>query len=302
MLKALAAAAVLIWLGGIAMAESPEPPQQTTTVKTEQQADGAGKSQADSAQHANDAKQVSPIANQDAAEDAKRHAKYEAEKREEEASEFGIFFGRRLKITDAMLVLFTFFLVLVGIGQGIFLFRTDQGTHKAADAAKESADAAKKAIELSDRTAARQLRAYIYLDDGSVTPVQNQTLTAVIKLKNYGQTPAYNVTTISAMGAGPPGLKGPGLPLLQRDVDKSKTITGPGGYTRTFAKSAPLNQAEIDMLNSGLLIPYVTSEVRYEDAFGRKWFLSIKMIGVKGSGPGWDLASLPEGNYETEEK
>jgi hypothetical protein len=48
----------------------------------------------------------------------------DADKARDEASEFWSIFGRRLKITDSLLALFTFFLVAIGIWQGIQLKRT----------------------------------------------------------------------------------------------------------------------------------------------------------------------------------
>jgi hypothetical protein len=71
----------------------------------------------------------------------------------EEASEYWPFLilGSRLKITDSLLALFTFFLIIVGIIQGKFLYRTDQGTRIAANAAKDSADVARKTLIASQR-------------------------------------------------------------------------------------------------------------------------------------------------------
>jgi hypothetical protein len=76
-------------------------------------------------------------------DDAETHVGRDTAK---EASEYWPFsiLGARLKITDSLLALFTFFLIIVGVGQGIFLGRTDNATHKAADAAKPAADVAKE--------------------------------------------------------------------------------------------------------------------------------------------------------------
>jgi hypothetical protein len=139
----------------VAMGQSQEPPKQTPEIKIEQKADGAAKSKGETGAQTKAAKPIAPIEDHQAAEHPERHTDNEAEKRADEASEYGVFFGRRLKITDALLALFTLFLVVVGIGQGIFLYRTDQGTHKAAEAAKEAADVARDSLIYTQRAYVR---------------------------------------------------------------------------------------------------------------------------------------------------
>jgi type IV secretory pathway VirB10-like protein len=162
--KALAALAVLLLMGWTVMAESPQPPPQTPKVKIEQKSNGTAKSQSNANTQTKATEPITPTENQRAAENAERHTDDEAEKRAQEASEYGIFFGRRLKITDALLALFTLFLVLVGIGQGIFLYRTDQGTHKAAEAAQKAAEVAEKSLTSTER-------AFVFLKYAYASPV-----------------------------------------------------------------------------------------------------------------------------------
>src|SRR5215216_741345 len=129
-------------------ARSQEAPPQAPQVQSEQQTNGATESQQQGTQQTTPTQQAPAIEQHNPAEDAKRQTDHDAEKRAEEAREYWPFhiLGARLKITDSLLALFTFILIVVGIGQGIFLFRTDRGTHKAANAAKQSADIAERSL------------------------------------------------------------------------------------------------------------------------------------------------------------
>lgn len=59
---------------------------------------------------------------------------------------------------------------------------------------QESADAAKRTVETMESTAERQLRAYICATfEEPIKPDINNVFSATIAIKNYGQTPAYEV-------------------------------------------------------------------------------------------------------------
>jgi hypothetical protein len=194
--KLVVASIFLFFLGGVALPESSETPPQAPNVKTQQQPDGAAKSQSKADNQTQAAEPIKPVENQRATENTKRHADNEAEKRAEEASEYGVFFGRRLKITDALLTLFTLLLVIVGIGQGIFLYRTDQGTHKAANAAEDAAKVAKDTLVAANRpwiSVSVEPAGPITWNDGGL-----QVRYKII-LKNIGKSPALNVTHIEAI-------------------------------------------------------------------------------------------------------
>jgi hypothetical protein len=186
--------AVLLGFG----AQSQEAPPQTPQVQTDQQPDGAAKSQPQSDQQTGPADQVPIIEQPNAAGNAERQANSDAEKRAEDAREYWPFhiFGARLKITDSLLALFTFLLIIVGGIQGVFLYRTDQGTHKAADAAKLNAEAVMAAegahlfpIIKNDnlKEVTKQARWY-----GDKVPDTDRLATPSVDycLKNYGKTPA----------------------------------------------------------------------------------------------------------------
>jgi hypothetical protein len=235
--KAFAALSFLLFLGGIALADSPESPPQTPSVKIEQKSHSAAKDQDNAQTQTKAVEPITPIENNNAAADAKRHADDEAEKRAQEASEYGVFFGRRLKITDALLTLFTLFLVAVGIGQGIFLYRTDQGTHKAAEAAQKAAEVAEKSLTSTER-------AFVFLKYAYASPVfgpENKIAGWDIHIvwENAGPTPTQHMKTYKNLLHFPNGMpdqfdfpdlvRGDGPKNLNATFIGPKTIVDAGG-------------------------------------------------------------------------
>jgi hypothetical protein len=111
----------------------------------------------------------------------------------------------------------TLFFVILTTG-GIFyqahiLHSSDVAFQKSATAAKDAADAAKSAVELSDKTTKRQLRAYVgpvaesfslvcheckvgLTDDGTFYKSGNGLF---YKLKNYGPTPTIDVSVCGGL-------------------------------------------------------------------------------------------------------
>jgi hypothetical protein len=171
--------AIVEWLSQDSLSHAPQ-------IETEQHSDSAAKRRDNGNQQVSPSNQVLTIRQQNASIDPQRIDDEEAEKRRREDSEFWTIFGHRVKITDTLLAIFTFFLVIVGIGQGIFLYRTDQGTHKTAVAAKEAAE-----------HIPRVERAYLFLwheIDRRITPnaIPNtgDILEVNFRFHNHGKTPA----------------------------------------------------------------------------------------------------------------
>ncbi len=73
-----------------------------------------------------------------------------------------------------------------------------QDTIRALAIAARNADTAQAHVDVATRTAERQLRAYVYLDNARVTDVgpvsKGRELEFFFEFKNYGSTPATNVT------------------------------------------------------------------------------------------------------------
>src|SRR5580700_4128136 len=98
---------------------------------------------------------------------------------DEEGAEFWSILGYRLKVTDTLLAAFTF--LLFGATVALWL-----STHNL--------------VRGADKTAERQLRAYIYIEKTNLT-CKNDHWELSFCIKNFGQTPAHNVIVRSGSAA-----------------------------------------------------------------------------------------------------
>ena len=84
------------------------------------------------------------------------------------------------------------------IGLLVAAYFQSRDTKRAIIAAERSADAAKEAVTLSDKTAKLQLRAYVHVADVNILYMDSEWCPNIrIRVKNYGQTPAYKVSNRS---------------------------------------------------------------------------------------------------------
>ncbi len=191
--------AVFALLSLSASAQSQQAPPQTPKVQTEQQPNSAAEPEPQRAQKTNTAEEKTTIADTNTADNAEGKADRDAQKRTEEAGEYWPFpiFGARLKITDSLLALFTFFLIIVGIVQGIFLRLTNRGTQKAAEAAALNA----RAVINAERA-----QLFISIENENIVSIISTAATAPVPqhmedgqipalrlsyaFKNFGKTPA----------------------------------------------------------------------------------------------------------------
>jgi hypothetical protein len=199
--------------------------------------------------------------------------------------------------------IFTFWLVVATIVLGIiayvqidFLRRAEGISAKIAQAAKDSAEAAKDAVTLSDKTAERQLRAYVFISKAEISDIMsNQNLTAKIAVRNFGQTPAYDVETSI-------GIQTAQFPLvlkLPMAIQKTKTgAVGPGGdimLNFNGDSPSPVEWRPRFAQKGGAVYLYGT--IKYVDAFKIPRFTNFRLYkgGDTGvSGP--ELTVSPDGN------
>ena len=99
------------------------------------------------------------------------------------------------------LAIFTMFLVLATLGLFISGERSVEVAGRSANAAKDSAKAAQNAVELADKTAARQLRAYVWVKMTTVRypPKEPDRIGIGFEMTNSGQTWAQNITIRTAI-------------------------------------------------------------------------------------------------------
>jgi hypothetical protein len=230
-------------MGANAMAQSQEPPPQTPPVQSEQQPD---RTVDDQKQTSGEARPAEP-----AAQPAQHKPGEQAQHASEEASEFATLFGRRFKITDLLLVLFT---------AGLFIATTFLWL------------ATRDLVEDAKHNAERQLRAYVSLIQAAVLGLdfEKPLKAPEIKLifKNSGQTPAYDFRSTGAVtfAAYP-------LTSVLKDDEKDRTdatVIGPGGEHSYNLFTAPVTQEMWNAFLSETAAYYVHGTYAYTDAFGHR--------------------------------
>ena len=111
---------------------------------------------------------------------------------DEEGNEFWSMLGYRLKVTDTLLAAFTFLL----FGATVALWWSTRSL-----------------VMGADKTAERQLRAYIYIEKTNLT-CKGDNWELSYRIKNFGQTPAHNVivrtgTAVVDWNGGQPSIPAP---------------------------------------------------------------------------------------------
>lgn len=152
-----------------------------------------------------------------------------------------------------------------------------------------------KSIKSSERTAQRQLRAYLFVDEPWIAGVQaGMTPQAVITFKNSGQTPAYKVrvaiTSFFALGTSFKDAPALGEPT------ESRGSLGPGAYF-TVGVPAPvgLTAKDLNDIRDGRRSLFVYGGISYFDTFDEAHWTSLRVMvggeaGMRGKRPDGNLA------------
>jgi len=191
-----------------------------------------------------------------------------------------------ITLFNALIVLFT---CALAVSTGFLWWETK----KAANAAQEGAAATRKAVELAERNAERQLRAYVSVNPGRFWELDPHHRTALsYHIMNSGETPAYNlrhgaVLTLAPFPLPPnypfPEIKFSGGTFLPRNFPN---LTGEASVEKAFT------QEEIVTILKGEspgTRAYLFGEVRY-DSFERERYVRFCF-----SMAGWfDAAPLAE--------
>jgi hypothetical protein len=127
-------------------------------------------------------------------------------------------------------------------------------------AAETAAKAAENAIILASDTAQKQLRAYIGVDSACVKFIKPGSPEAQVHIKNYGQTPAYDVQSWIHIWFNPypPAIPPPNPP---DDLLQAKEPLPPGRESILIAPTInnPLTIAQIDAVSRNQAAHYVHS-------------------------------------------
>lgn len=197
--------------------------------------------------------EISPVVVVTKPAPSNENGKEEGKHSEEDGSEFYVFLGRKIKISDSLLIFATFLLVVVTY----LLYR-----------------ATERLVRGADRTAERQLRAYVSVSPNQLVDFEiGKDPYALLHVKNSGSTPAFKFRYVA------------GFEQIDRDIinsdnvlvrdDKNQAIPTNVLHPNVELKIvAPLRKLLLksNYLNIGKEVEssfYAFGCVFYEDAFGR---------------------------------
>jgi hypothetical protein len=161
-------------------------------------------------------------------------------------NEFWSIFGKQLKITDTLLCGFTAVLAIATIGIGYATYLLWEGEEK---------------------TAAYQLRAYVLMDTGQISDLNNSPFKVSLCLKNSGMTPAFNVDFYQAVVIKEYPLE---TELMNPKAigPTSNTAVAPGkNMCDTFNSNITLTPERISAIKDGKATIYVYGSITYKDIY-----------------------------------
>jgi len=131
--------------------------------------------------------------------------------------------------------------------------------------------ATRRLVRTSQNTAVQQLRAYVFAKPDDPIPFDpSKILRVPVKVRNFGQTPAYGLTSALYIGFYRFPLDSP-LDMPIYDTMASKSPLAPGEYVTQYAVLTDrLNQTEINIIKSSKAAIFVSGELVYHDAFKKR--------------------------------
>jgi hypothetical protein len=160
--------------------------------------------------------------------------------------------------------------------------------------------ATRQLVTGADKTAKRQLRAYLHVSEARFTDIGFPSAIFLVNYTNTGQTPAYDVYSsialhfgkfrlseeLKAVGSGTKGMI-----TLGRDGEGHARIVAPRG----------LSGEEYAAVRDGKSAVFVYGVITYRDIFGDRWTTEFRYYvgGDQGIRSDGFLASYSEGNKAT---
>jgi hypothetical protein len=184
---------------------------------------------------------------------------------------------RTLWLSGITAVILTLQLVVFGL-QAHRLQQSIKEMKIATEATKTAAHAAETTVETMNATARRQLRAYVAIDDSLINRVDQQAQPeAVITIKNYGQTPAYQFAVSTQMAL--VSSFDEALPVPEPDSILGHLAPG-AEFTVRLSALFTISNAQYAQLPNGAVSIFVYGIIRYVDTFGKHHFTRFRtMIG-----------------------
>jgi hypothetical protein len=169
-------------------------------------------------------------------------------------------------------------------------------TARQAYLANKQLTAARDALKISEETAKRQLRAYMfYVGAGISQDAGNPTAyIASIDIKNWGQTPAFNVYSWINAAVGEYPLRS--NLVMATPADENSDV-GPGaGFRMEYIIQPTLTDQDLNDIRSGGKRIYVWGTIRYTDTFNQPHYTEFRLRSDRQVGPGsWQLRTVNVG-------
>jgi hypothetical protein len=170
--------------------------------------------------------------------------------------------------------------------------------------ARRSADAAEANITTIENTSKQQSRAYVLMDKaklGLKNPAPNAFLVEVlIRIENFGQSPAFGVSLATNGMVGPPDLARPDFDKMTPiDLRTSQMIMGPGAKLEFPPFAIELSEPDFNRLRIQERHVYAWGVIDYTDAFGEKRKTTFFVHTQGEAGGRWPVAPCKDGNSAT---
>jgi hypothetical protein len=126
------------------------------------------------------------------------------------------------------------------------------------------------------RTTRSQLRAYVFVYQSEISDISSdKNLTIKVVVKNFGQTPAYNVIIYW-------GIDIAAFPLVDElpraSIEHAKMNLGPGGeQILNFRSDEPINVEQRARITQKIAAVYIHGEIKYADAFKIQRFTNFRL-------------------------
>lgn len=154
----------------------------------------------------------------------------------------------------------------------------------AADAAKAAADAAKASNEIARENAQRQLRAYVNIDTMGIFHGNKNISTVILKLKNFGQTPAADMRVITKFKyTTPPHAEPSGTILVENATTSHFNLAAGAIMQHTAEMTIGPNDMALLLRDDKRL--WMVGEIRYRDCFGNDRVSRFREFAFVGDDP-----------------
>lgn len=195
----------------------------------------------------------------------------------------------------------------VGIGGGAlillgftvyFTWRAAQYTKRMLKQAEKTTKAAQAAIKATDKTAERQLRAYVFLESSVLEQHQPRNEWKIgTKFKNFGQTPAYNMTLTVERSIVDISKEHPFEPP-ELEPHGTESDLGPGQDLVVSSELPDLVGDTWGAYRARQKAIFLWGRIDFTDAFGEKRWVKFRLYQV--SGTNLNLGYCEEGNKTSE--